>query len=272
MLAAELTAGYRAAQDVTLKASYYARQPIRAPRLGSTGWGPNRLAAAVVVARAPTIVFYISGHGLGHASRSIELIEGARRRRPDARLVVRTAAPSWLFRATARNRSSWRQSRPTPASSRSTASNSTSARPPSRRRASIAPSTSASTPKRRSSLPSGRRSGGRVTFRRSHSRPRRGPACRPLRSAISRGTGSTAATRRSTTRARRHRRDPRRLCNGDVRVATAVPRRLRTDGRGHRPTSRSSHDVRRRDRRTRGGCSASPTAGRRARLVRRLRR
>jgi UDP:flavonoid glycosyltransferase YjiC (YdhE family) len=48
-----------------------------------------------------TIVFYISGHGLGHASRSIELLKVLAARRPDVRLVVRTAAPLWLFRATA---------------------------------------------------------------------------------------------------------------------------------------------------------------------------
>ena len=48
-----------------------------------------------------TIVFYISGHGLGHASRSIELLNVLAVQRPDARLVVRTAAPLWLFHATA---------------------------------------------------------------------------------------------------------------------------------------------------------------------------
>jgi hypothetical protein len=48
-----------------------------------------------------SIVFYISGHGLGHASRSIELLTVIAARRPDATLIVRTAAPLWLFRATA---------------------------------------------------------------------------------------------------------------------------------------------------------------------------
>jgi UDP:flavonoid glycosyltransferase YjiC (YdhE family) len=48
-----------------------------------------------------TIVFYVSAHGLGHASRSIELLKALAARRPDARLIVKTAAPSWLFRATA---------------------------------------------------------------------------------------------------------------------------------------------------------------------------
>jgi UDP:flavonoid glycosyltransferase YjiC (YdhE family) len=48
-----------------------------------------------------TIVLYISGHGLGHASRSIELLKVLAARRPDARLVVRTAAPAWLFHAAA---------------------------------------------------------------------------------------------------------------------------------------------------------------------------
>ena len=43
------------------------------------------------------IVFYISGHGFGHASRDIELINAIGRRRPDARFVVRTAALHRLF-------------------------------------------------------------------------------------------------------------------------------------------------------------------------------
>jgi len=43
------------------------------------------------------IVFYISGHGFGHASRSIELIRALVRRRPDLRITVKTTAPRWLF-------------------------------------------------------------------------------------------------------------------------------------------------------------------------------
>jgi hypothetical protein len=43
------------------------------------------------------IVFYISGHGFGHASRSIELIREIVTQRPEARIVVRTAVPRWLF-------------------------------------------------------------------------------------------------------------------------------------------------------------------------------
>jgi hypothetical protein len=43
------------------------------------------------------IVFYISGHGFGHASRAIELIRALMRRRPDTRVVVRTAAATHLF-------------------------------------------------------------------------------------------------------------------------------------------------------------------------------
>jgi UDP:flavonoid glycosyltransferase YjiC (YdhE family) len=43
------------------------------------------------------ILFYISGHGFGHASRSIELIRALRAERPDLRVVVRTSVPRWLF-------------------------------------------------------------------------------------------------------------------------------------------------------------------------------
>ena len=49
-----------------------------------------------------TIVFYISGHGFGHASRDIELINALRERRPDLRIIVRTSAPKWLFDLTVR--------------------------------------------------------------------------------------------------------------------------------------------------------------------------
>jgi hypothetical protein len=42
-------------------------------------------------------VYYISGHGLGHASRSIELIEALTRRCRDLRIVIRTSAHAWAF-------------------------------------------------------------------------------------------------------------------------------------------------------------------------------
>jgi hypothetical protein len=47
------------------------------------------------------IAFYISGHGLGHASRDIELMSALLTARPDARIVVRTSAPGWIFERTA---------------------------------------------------------------------------------------------------------------------------------------------------------------------------
>jgi L-arabinokinase len=46
---------------------------------------------------AAAIVFYISGHGFGHASRSIEVINAMLAKRPETRIGVRTAAPRWLF-------------------------------------------------------------------------------------------------------------------------------------------------------------------------------
>lgn len=46
------------------------------------------------------IVFYTSAHGFGHASRDIELITTLCAVRPQARVVVRTAAPRWLFART----------------------------------------------------------------------------------------------------------------------------------------------------------------------------
>jgi hypothetical protein len=49
-----------------------------------------------------TIVFYVSGHGLGHASRDLEVIDSVTRRRPDTRIVVRTSAPRWFLEHAAR--------------------------------------------------------------------------------------------------------------------------------------------------------------------------
>lgn len=43
------------------------------------------------------ITFYISGHGFGHASRSIELIRALTGKSADLRVVVKTMAPEWLF-------------------------------------------------------------------------------------------------------------------------------------------------------------------------------
>ena len=48
------------------------------------------------------LVYYISGHGFGHASRSIEVISALLDRAPDLPIVVRSAAPRWLFDLTVR--------------------------------------------------------------------------------------------------------------------------------------------------------------------------
>lgn len=48
------------------------------------------------------LIYYISGHGFGHASRSIEVINALLALRPDVPVVVRTAAPRWLFDLTVR--------------------------------------------------------------------------------------------------------------------------------------------------------------------------
>jgi hypothetical protein len=43
------------------------------------------------------IVFYISGHGFGHASRDVEVLNALGRLAPDLPVAVRTSAPRWLF-------------------------------------------------------------------------------------------------------------------------------------------------------------------------------
>ena len=55
----------------------------------------------------PTLVFYISGHGFGHASRDIEVINALRTRAADLRIIVRTAVPRWLFDVTLRAPVDW---------------------------------------------------------------------------------------------------------------------------------------------------------------------
>jgi hypothetical protein len=48
------------------------------------------------------VCFYISGHGFGHASREIEIINALQRAgAPDLRILIRTSAPAWLFERTA---------------------------------------------------------------------------------------------------------------------------------------------------------------------------
>lgn len=56
---------------------------------------------------ASAIVFYISGHGFGHASRTIEVINAILALRPETRIGVRTAAPRWLFDLTVKGKVSF---------------------------------------------------------------------------------------------------------------------------------------------------------------------
>lgn len=51
---------------------------------------------------ARTVVFYISGHGFGHAARQVELVNAILARRPSLHVVLRTAAPPWFFELTVR--------------------------------------------------------------------------------------------------------------------------------------------------------------------------
>lgn len=47
--------------------------------------------------RMSSIVYYITGHGFGHAVRSNQVIRSLRKARSDLRIHVRTVTPSWLF-------------------------------------------------------------------------------------------------------------------------------------------------------------------------------
>jgi hypothetical protein len=53
-------------------------------------------------------VFYVSGHGFGHASRDVEIVNALHALAPDVRVVVRTSAPRWLFDLTLTAPVEWR--------------------------------------------------------------------------------------------------------------------------------------------------------------------
>lgn len=53
---------------------------------------------------AGAIVFYVSGHGFGHASRTIEVINAVLASRPETRIGLRTAAPRWIFDLTVKGK------------------------------------------------------------------------------------------------------------------------------------------------------------------------
>ena len=47
------------------------------------------------------VVFYISGHGFGHATRDLEIIRQIHRQRPEATVVVRSSVPRWFLERSA---------------------------------------------------------------------------------------------------------------------------------------------------------------------------
>jgi hypothetical protein len=60
------------------------------------------------------LVYYVSGHGFGHASRSIEVINALLAARPDLPIAVRTGAPQWLFDLTVRGQVDYARIDPDP--------------------------------------------------------------------------------------------------------------------------------------------------------------
>jgi L-arabinokinase len=48
------------------------------------------------------IVFYISGHGFGHATRDLEIIRQLQQQRPGTRIILRTSVPAWFLEKSAR--------------------------------------------------------------------------------------------------------------------------------------------------------------------------
>jgi hypothetical protein len=50
-----------------------------------------------------TCVFYISGHGFGHAARAIEVVNALIDRQPNLRLIIRSSVAPWLINRTVRD-------------------------------------------------------------------------------------------------------------------------------------------------------------------------
>src|SRR6186997_1927896 len=46
-----------------------------------------------------TLVFYISGHGFGHAARALEVMRAILASHPDTHIVVRSSVPRWFLEA-----------------------------------------------------------------------------------------------------------------------------------------------------------------------------
>lgn len=69
--------------------------PRRSPR------SPCRTPPSPSASAVPSIVFYISGHGYGHASREIEVINALAPKLPGWQIIARTDASRWLFDRTA---------------------------------------------------------------------------------------------------------------------------------------------------------------------------
>src|SRR5262245_41391101 len=44
-----------------------------------------------------TLVFYISGHGFGHASRALEVVRAILVHHPDIRVVIRSSVAKWFL-------------------------------------------------------------------------------------------------------------------------------------------------------------------------------
>ena len=60
--------------------------------------------ASAVATAAREVVFYISGHGFGHASREVEIINALGHARPDLRTVIRSAVSPGLLARTVTSR------------------------------------------------------------------------------------------------------------------------------------------------------------------------
>jgi hypothetical protein len=54
------------------------------------------------------LVWYISGHGFGHAARDVEVLNVLAALRPEIAVVIRTSAPRWIFDLTLTRAIDWR--------------------------------------------------------------------------------------------------------------------------------------------------------------------
>ena len=192
--------GSRAQQSHPLHVEWPRRQAISATLCQVTCRADSAVTRGRLTLCSSLIVFYISGHGFGHASRDIEVLNALGRLAPHEPVAVRTSAPKWLFDLTL--------TRPVDFSTRECDTGvvqidslSLDEAETVRRASAFHDGLTRWRTRRRTGLAQSAHAWSSATSRRWRARPLTRPACLPLRWATSRGTGFTRATASGSRRA-----------------------------------------------------------------------